>query len=670
MVNMDLARQAATRPELIADWEAVINEVLMPAVDEYYNGSGESPLSDATYDSLHDLTKRNIPYHSFFTGIGAAVRGGKIDLPFAMGSLDQVQQGDLKKWIAHVKSLGVTDKDTVVITAKLDGASGCVIWDQNELRIAYSRGDGTRGADITRHMRHVVQDIQTTDTVVVRGENIISVPNFNRLQSAGVVRSSSGKPYRNPRNCVSGMMNAESNHPSAYGYVEFLAYSVMDSKEDKVRQLNMLKEAGFKVPKMVMVAIKDLHEGLLVDLIDDLRATYEYEIDGVVVEINEADKRALLDDGSLNPQYAFKFKTQSAENFAITTVCDVEWNVSKDGYLKPRVILEPCSLPGITCTHATGYNAAYIEQNQIGPGTVVVVSRKGDVVPNIVEIKKSTKAAFPEDVQYKWNETHVDIISTDDSHHRETLIKSLTDVATKLEVNGLKQGVATEIINHGSTSYNNISEVIADIIKWPKQWWNGLIGANGDKVYESLHAQLNGISVGRLLGAMPHFGRGVGRKKMNSLINALKITEIDDLLDLTVYTIERVEGFDVKTARKILAGIPQFVEMWEEIKDYVVFKETTGGNKLAGEKVCMTGFRDAVMQKFIEDQGGDAQSGVSSNTTILVVAELSASPSGKLKKAMELNSAKKTNIKIMTAVDFKKLYMENGSDQQVSGVEF
>lgn len=671
MVDVTLAKEAAARPELVADWVAVIDCVLQPAAELYYNGETESPLSDATYDAINLWAKQYVPHHPFFTGVGADVRGGKIDLPFAMGSLDQVECGELRQWISRVKSAGVKDTHSVVISAKLDGSSGCVIWDGDAIRIAYSRGNGYKGADITRHLRHIVTDISVDGSTVVRGENIISKPAFARLQQAGVVKTSSGKAYRNPRNCVSGMMNAESNHPTAYQYVDFVAYSIMDSTQSKLFQLGALRAAGFKTPKFLVVPIKDLNEKLLEDFIEQLRSEYEYEVDGVVVELNESEARELFKSDSLNPEYAFKYKTQGADNFATTTVCDVEWNVSKDGYLKPRVILEPCKLPGITCTYATGYNAAYIEQNQIGPGTVVVVSRRGDVVPNIVEVKKSTTASFPDDVEYKWNDTHVDIISSDPAHHKQILIRSLVDVATKLEVTGLKQGVAADVINSASgVGYSNISEVISDIIKWPKQWWVDLIGANGDKVHDSLHAQLNGIKIGRLLGAMPHFGRGVGRKKMESLISALNISDIDSLTSLTVDQISKLDKFDVKTARKILTGIPQFVEMWKEIAEYVVFKEVdVGGNRLAGEKVCMTGFRDSVMERFIEDQGGDTQTGVSSNTTILVVAELSSTPSGKLKKAVELNQSKKANIKIMTAVDFKKMYMESTA-QNVSGVEF
>lgn len=668
-IDLELVKLVTERPEVVTtqQWEQIIERVLIPASDEYYNGSNDSTLSDATYDALSSWAERHLPYHAFFTGVGATVRGGKIDLPFQMGSLDQVHIGDLKKWVNKVRSTVGDCK--VIVSAKLDGASGCVIWDNDHLRISYSRGNGIQGADTTRHTKHFVTGVKTPGTVAVRGEVIISKPRFNALLSSGVVKASTGKPYRNPRNCVSGIMNAESNVPAAYTYVDFVAYSDLDSKVDKFTQLSDLQFAGFKVPEFIIMDLSSLTEKALADYIDYLRRDYEYEVDGVVVEINDAAARAKLDGGALNPEYAFKYKTQSDENFATTTVCGVEWNVSKDGYLKPRVILEPCSLPGITCTYATGYNAAYIEDNKIGPGTVVVVSRMGDVVPNIVQVKKSTKPDFP-DVSYKWNDTRVDIISTDTNHHNTILIKCLVDVATKLEVSGLRLGTATAVIESNKAGYNNISEVISDIVRWPVTWWTGLVGSNGEKIHDSLHQRLNGITVGRMLGAMPHFGRGVGRKKMAELISQLKIVNVDDLTSLTTDKITRLEGFDEKTARKILVGIPQFTEMWSEIRDYVVFKDqSASGNKLAGEKICMTGFRDGVMERFIEDNGGDVQSGVSAKTTILVVAELSNSPSGKLKKALDLNASKGTGIKIVTAVDFKSTYMD-AEKQVANGIEF
>lgn len=647
--------------------QQVIDEVLIPCSDVFHNADGdeESPLSDQQYDYINRLTKAAAPAHGFFTGIGATVRGGKITLPYQMGSLDQVEIGLLKQWI---KDCGLSPDDTVVIMAKMDGSSGMAILNKEAvLNIAYSRGNGIEGADITRHLKHIIKNLDktfvSTDTPV-RGENIIKIQTFKE-QNGKTMKRSGGQPYKNPRNAVSGMMNASETAVEAYPFIDFVAYQRLDRDDmDKEDQLIELEDMGFMVPWYDVVKVKDLTEELLATIIDTLRDTYDYEVDGVVVEVNSATIRNKLNPTALNPGYAMKYKTTGGDNYVETEVVEVEWNPSKHGYGKPRVIVKAAALPGITWTYATGYNAKWIVDNGIGPGAIVGGSRMGDVVPNIVRIIKSVKPQMPEGT-YEWNETGVDIIMTGDDVLETVLMRQLTETARSLDIDGLRDGTAQKIVESGG--YETFNEMFSAIAAWPRNWWVDLIGANGGKIYDDFHSKMSGVPLSVWLGSVPHFGRGVGKRKMKKLCEGLDIKTLEDFNVITHKQIASVEGFADKTAYKVMAGMDDHAELWAKVEAIIGFKqkETTGA-KLAGQKVCLTGFRDKGIEAFIEKEGGEVQSGASAKTTILVAADLKES-STKIKKARDLIASGKANIQMMELAEFRKTYIEQ---KLTTGIEF
>lgn len=646
------------------DYQLVVDEVLEPASELYYNGEGNSPLTDQQYDYIYRTAKKQLPGHMFFTGVGAEVRGGKIPLPFQMGSLDQVEIGGVAKWLVDC---GLGDTDTVVVMAKLDGSSGAaILTEKADLRIAYSRGNGIEGADITRHLKHVIRIPRrqlAADGVVVRGENIIGKDVFDTKVQPNFTRSN-GQPYQNPRNAVSGMMNASVTDSGVYPHIDYVAYQRLDRADmDKEDQLLELEEMGFKVPWYDVVSAKDITDAYLADVIDTLRRTYEYEVDGVVVEVNSAAIRSTLSPDALNPGYAMKYKTVGSDNYVETEVVEVEWNASKASYGKPRVIVKPAQLPGITWTYATGYNAKWIVDNGIGPGAIVGGSRMGDVVPNIVRVIKSVTPQLPTD-SFHWNETGVDIIMTGDAVLDRVLTMQLTETARSLDIDGLRQGTAETIVKAGG--YETFNEMFAAIAAWPRNWWTDLIGTNGGKIFDDFHTKLSNIPLSDWLGSMPHFGRGVGKRKMKALCEGLDIKTLDDFNGITVQSMVTVEGFSDKTAYKIAAGRASHTELFNKIVHIVKFQQPQiVGARFSGMKVVITGFRDAALEKLIESEGGEMQSSVSAKTTLVIAASTSGA-SGKLKKVHDINASGKGTIVLMDLAGFRKTYIE----QQPTGIEF
>jgi DNA ligase (NAD+) len=362
---------------------ATVIELLKAADDAFFNDQ-EPLMEDNQYDALKQYAQKTSPADAYFTGIGSAVRGGKIKLPYKMGSLNQVYQGDYVRWIAKH---GLTT-DLIVISDKLDGASAMLVYDTDgKLQIAYSRGDGEEGADITRHVskiHNVPKQITnlTGDTVTIRAENIISPASFSRINTGKFARG--GRIYKNPRNMVSGLMNSSENHPEVYTAIDTVAYEIVGSKMAKVDQLEQLAKWGFKVAEYSIGQADYWNDDRLTKLLNDRRAVTEYEIDGIVIDIDAAATRARLATDELNPEYAVKFKVADSSNLAVATVRQVEWNVSKDGYYKPRVQIHPVDLVGVTISNLTGFNAKFIKDNGIGPGAKIEITRAGDVIPQIL----------------------------------------------------------------------------------------------------------------------------------------------------------------------------------------------------------------------------------------------------------------------------------------------
>lgn len=625
----------------------------LECLDDLYFNEGEVEVEDNEYDALKAIASRIIPHHKYFTGVGSAIRGGKVHLPVEMGSLDQIEIGEIEDWI---NKWSLRNED-IVISDKMDGTSALIIFDDNgDPQIAYSRGDGVSGADISRHI-FKISNVPTnvSGSLVVRAEVEMSETSFQQLQS--VVMSRSGKPYKNARNMVAGLMNAKENPFIVYEHLKVVAYEVIggtvfrltkgDVELSKFGQFEHLRECGFDVANYELVSGSEITDAFLADFLQQRRDVLDFAIDGLVLDVNHADKRAEMNPtrDTLNPAYSIKYKVADASNVAIATVVGVEWNVSKHSYLKPKIQIEPVDLVGVTIQNCTGFNAKFIYDNNIGPGAKIQVTRSGDVIPFCQKVIKGTVPAMPgsmnaneHDWDWDWNETGVDAVLK--SEHASVNIQQTVDFFASIKAPFLKEGNVVKLVDAGFTSP-------AHIINASETELVNVVGSNGTKIFNGLRKVLTDIDGWKLIGATNFFGRGVGTRKFKKLFAGLQLSDFDELPLLNVSQITSVEGFEEKTARKIINGVGEFMSFWGDVQKNVslaAVKQTT--NELAGEKIVFTGFRNAEWQELVENKGGKMQSGISGQTTILV-AKNPTSTSGKMKKARDLG------IKIVGIEEFE-----------------
>jgi len=601
-------------------------EILQAADDLYYNDD-ESFLTDAEYDYLRRYAEVLDPSNVYFTGVGSEVRGGKIKLPHSMGSLDQIYEGEIQDWVKKWK----LQDETVVLTDKLDGASAMVVYDKDgKLQIAYSRGNGVEGADISRHIRKLRSVPDLVDKRRdIRGEIIIEIGTFGFLNQQ--VKTRAGKIYKNPRNMVSGLMNAKENNEIVYNYLKFVAYEIIGGTGSKEEQLRELEALGFEVPHSLTVRGNELTDDYLTQYLNLRRQDSIYEIDGLVLDVNSNDKRHAMNPtrDTLNPAYAVKYKVADANNIAQTIVEYVDWNLSKHGYWKPRVKIKPVDLLGVTIDYATGFNAKFIQDNGIGPGAVIEITRAGDVIPFIQRTITPAEAQLPEG-EWEWTTNdfgeHVDAVIANADEHEIVVIKRMTHFFDKIDAPMLKMGNVKKLYDAGFTSIDSIIAcTIGDFFR--------ALGENGTKAYHGMREKLNDIPLYQVLGAYST-QRGIGVRRMKKLQKALGGWQ-DVMFCENANTIAKVDGFDIKTAELTVEAITQFRKFWYDNQSFIKLAEDEkSGTKLQGEKVCMTGFRDKEMAAMIEEQGGEVQSAVSSKTTILVAKDPNSN-SGKMQKARD-----------------------------------
>lgn len=629
--------------------------------DDLYFNKGEPCITDEDYDALRRYTEKRIPEHSYFTGSGSEVKGKKVKLPYPMGSLDQIYEGEIEDW---VKKWNLYD-DYVGITDKLDGTSALVIYNPaNEFNIAYSKGDGVEGDDISRHIRKIVpfklhgndlilESIHNTGNypLVIRGEVIISEHSFRYLKEEITTRA--GNSYKNPRNLVAGLMNAKENSHLVYQNLSFIVYEIVNIPDlSKQEQLSILHEYGFETPHVRWVLGSALSDEFLANLLNERREASSYQLDGLVIDVAAVWKRNQMNPtrDTLNPAYSVKYKVASADNIANTTVTEVEWNLSKDRFFKPRVKIEPVDLMGVTITYATGFNAKFIHDNKVGPGARIEITRAGDVIPFIQKVLEGTEAQMPEG-DWIWNETEVDAVLVSHKEHEEVVIQQVIHFFTSLNIDNLKEGTIRKLFDE--YHFESFTEATYFMLLSTEDSWIDFVGKNGQKIYNSIRSKE--ISSFTFLGATPFFGRGVGARKFKKLINTLKLETIDSITSLTINDIVSVDGFDTKTANKILNGIDDFLFFYGHILTNgvdlnIIHDISSTGGVMNGEKVVFTGFRDKDLSVLVEKEGGTIQSGVSGKTTILV-AKNPNSNSGKMKKARD------KGIRILGIDEFKELLL-------------
>jgi NAD-dependent DNA ligase len=347
-------------------------------------------------------------------------------------------------------------------------------------------------------------------------------------------------------------------------------------------------------------------------------------------------------------------------------VVDVVWTPSKDGYLKPRVQIEPIQLGGVKIEYATGFNASFIEQNKIGIGALIQIIRSGDVIPHIKNVTVPAEEAKMPNVPYKWNETHIDILLEDIESDETVREKVITGFFRGIEVEGLSSGNIARLIKAG---YNTVPKIIHmstdDFLQV-----EGFKSKMATKLHEGIKEKLNAASLITIMSASNLFGRGISEKKIEPIMEAYPdILVSHSSQEEKVKKVTDIKGMARKSAEAFVQNIPTFVAFLkdcgleyklhppstykkgtqDQVQDQDYIQEKDESHPLYKKSIVITGVRDKSIQEFIKQMGAHLSSSVSKKTVVVITKSKDEDTS----KTLE---AKKLNIPIYTVEEFKQMY--------------
>ncbi len=550
-----------------------------------------------------------------------------------------------------------------VTELKIDGLSISLIYENGVLIQGVTRGDGERGDVVTHNVktiRSIPLKIKEKRRTEVRGEVFLSKDAFERINRE---RELKGEPlFANPRNAAAGTMRLlDPREVAKRGLDIFVYYIYIEDKEPKsthFENLKLLKELGFKVNpasklnKGIEEVIKFCKEW------EDKKRNLDYDVDGIVVKVNEISIQKELGSTSKFPRWAIAYKFPPEQ--AVTKIKDIIVQVGRTGAITPVAILEPVEIAGSTVSRATLHNEDEIKRKDIKIGDWVWIIKSGDVIPKITGVIKEKRTGNEKDFRmpeycpscgaklYKpedeaiWRCPNVSC----PAKLKGSILHFVSRDAMNIE--GMGEALVQQLLN--KKMLNDIADIYyLDPLKVEK------LERMGKKSTENLMREIEKSKSNELYRLIYGLGiRLVGEYTAKLL--ARKFKSLDNLMKASKEELIEINEIGDKVADSIIIFFKEErnLNVIEKLrKAGVNFKdreEVKSGNKLNGFQFVFTGelnnFTRSEAKKIVESLGGKVTSSVSSKTDFVVVGE---NPGSKFEKA------KKLGIKIINENEFLKL---------------
>lgn len=572
---------------------------------------------------------------------------------------------DLMEWENRIKKI-VDAPIEYTCELKFDGVSINLTYKDGELVKAVTRGDGIKGDDVTRNVKTIPTvplklrgDI--TGEFEARGEIVMPIKGFNDLNNFRIANDE--EPFKNPRNTASGSLKLQDSKEVSKRPLECFVYSVEDPKmfNDHIQFLKNAKSYGFNVYKKYIFSnsLDEIFE--FIQNWEKNRSELPFEIDGVVLKVNDFYQREILGFTSKFPRWAmaYKFKPENTG----TRLNSISFQVGRTGSITPVANLEPVNLAGTIVKRASLHNADFIETMDIRIGDYVFVEKGGDIIPKITSIDKlkrtidSKTFEFPDYCPECGSRLHR--IEGEANHYclnyngcKPQIIGRIQHFISRkaLDIEGLGQEtvallVNARLINNYSDLYELKFDQVVGLERMADKSANNLIkGILDSKI----------IPFERVLYALGirYVGETVAKKLAKHFEN------IDNILSSDFDELISVDEIGEKIANSIIefSQNEENIEIINSLKNHNIQFEIDELNKnisslLTGQSFVVSGvfmnFSRDEIKKLIETNGGKISSSISSKTTYLVAGS-NMGPSKKEK-------AEKLNIKIISESELSNL---------------
>jgi DNA ligase (NAD+) len=367
-----------------------------------YHVLDDPEIPDSAFDTLFDELKALEADHpelvtpdSPTQRVGGAPAAGftKVEHLLPMGSLEKVTTGEaLEKWAADVrKRLGTDEPVAYVVEPKIDGSAVSLLYEDGRFVRGATRGDGTRGEDVTQNLRTVEavplrirSEGAPPPLLEVRGEIYFPLSGFARFNETQVAAGK--KPAPNPRNAAAGSLRQLDPRITAERPLSLWVYGFGAREGDfpatQWEMLAWLRDHGFRTNPL-SERVETIEEvAAACGAWEARRADLDYEIDGVVIKVDDLDQQRRIGALHGRPRWARAYKW--APSTAITKLNKIHIRVGRTGALNPWAELEPVHVGGVTVSNATLHNEEDINRKDIREGDLVIVQRAGDVIPQVV----------------------------------------------------------------------------------------------------------------------------------------------------------------------------------------------------------------------------------------------------------------------------------------------
>lgn len=557
----------------------------------------------------------------------------------------------------------IDEKPALTVEPKIDGIALALTYVDGRLTVAATRGNGIEGENVTAQVK-TIQDVplripvdpsmRAPNQIEVRGEAYMRLADFDDMNKAQATKGE--KLYANPRNSTAGSIRQLNPKITAERPIRFFAYtakyrSEREAPSSQFETLKNLVDLGFKVNEWVdrLEAIDDVVKYCL-DWIDR-RDSLPYEIDGVVVKVDNITFQRRLGNVSNAPRWAIAFKFPARE--ATTRLKEIALSVGRTGAVKPVAMLKPAHVGGVTVSKATLHNEDYVHDRDIREGDVVTIKRAGDVIPQVVAPVQSARTgaerswsmptkcpACGEPISRSEGDADYYCINVACPAQRMRAIEHFA-MRRAMDIEGLGEKVARQLVE------TNLVTSVADLYKLTIDDLLTLDGF-GQKKAENLTSGIERSkerSLARLIIALGI--RFVGESVAETL--ASHVESLADLLNLPTEELMGIEGIGPEIAGSIQAwsSIPSNRALVEELVSLGVnthrlpeeaSPQPSHDGPLAGMTIVLTGTLPNLSRReaadLIKRAGGKVVGSVSRSTSFVVVGD---SPGSKAQKAVELS---------------------------------
>lgn len=635
---------------------------------QLYYVEDRNEITDYEYDMLQqELKGLEEQFPQFIRSDSPTQRVGgkaisifeKVTHRVQMGSLQDVFSFEqVRSFIETVQQ--AVDKPQFVVEPKIDGLSVSLEYHNGELAIGSTRGDGFVGEDVTSNLKTVksipIKINEELPLIEVRGETYMPRNVFLKLVKEQ--EDNDEQPFKNPRNAAAGSLRQKDPKIAAKRKLDIFVFNVqqIEGKEltSHKESLDYLKTLGFKtIPDYKRVSTADEVIGCI-KAIGEKRFDLPFDIDGVVIKVDDFRQREILGATAKVPKWAVAYKFPPEEK--TSKLLDIELNVGRTGAITPVAVFEPVFLAGTSVSRATLHNQDFIREKNISVGDIIKVRKAGDIIPEVLgSVEKHGDGVFtlPECCPVCGTKL---VKSEEEAAVRcpnvecpAQIFRSIVHFASKgaMNIDGLgPQIVHTLLDNKLITSvadlYTLSENKLLQLDNFKEKSVNNLLSAIEKSKSNSLDRLVFGLGI-----------RNIGQASAKLLCD--KFGDLDNIMNASAEQISEIDGFGGVMAQSVYNAFHEehMIELIKRLKECRIntkYEKIQIDDRFAGKTFVLTGtlptLKRSEAKALIEKYGGKASGSVSKKTDYVLAGEEAGS---KLDKAQQLG------IEIITEEQFKDM---------------